>query len=194
MRCWRLPRAVRPPAISGFATTSAHRAPRRRRTSRQGSAGSDRLQFAHFLGIAKASLVETQNHLIDARERRYIEAALFCAAAESGEGGRTGDDEPVAIEVTAGRRGAEPKRRATNRRRGRSSRSPDDASASPAADHGVRPPAGATGQRTPRRNNTRTAMESSTVSESRCSRPRRNESTVGAAAARYGDRTKARSA
>jgi len=35
------------------------------------------LQFAHFLGIAKASLAETQNHLIDARERRYIDGALF---------------------------------------------------------------------------------------------------------------------
>jgi four helix bundle protein len=35
------------------------------------------LQFATFLGYAKASLVETQNHLIDARDRRYIEAALF---------------------------------------------------------------------------------------------------------------------
>jgi four helix bundle protein len=35
------------------------------------------LQFANFLGYAKASLVETQNHLIDARDRRFIDAALF---------------------------------------------------------------------------------------------------------------------
>jgi four helix bundle protein len=34
-------------------------------------------QFATFLGYAKASLVETQNHLIDARDRRYIDARLF---------------------------------------------------------------------------------------------------------------------
>ena len=34
-------------------------------------------QFAQFLGYAKASLVETQNHLIDARDRQFIDAALF---------------------------------------------------------------------------------------------------------------------
>jgi four helix bundle protein len=34
-------------------------------------------QFAQFLGFAKASLQETQNHLIDARDRRYIERALL---------------------------------------------------------------------------------------------------------------------
>jgi four helix bundle protein len=33
--------------------------------------------FAQFLGYAKASLLETQNHLIDARDRKYIEAQLF---------------------------------------------------------------------------------------------------------------------
>ena len=35
------------------------------------------LQFASFLGIAKASLQETQNHLIDARDRRYIDDPLL---------------------------------------------------------------------------------------------------------------------
>jgi four helix bundle protein len=35
------------------------------------------LQFATFLGIAKASLVETQNHLVDASDRRYIDRTLF---------------------------------------------------------------------------------------------------------------------
>ena len=34
-------------------------------------------QFAQFLGYARASLVETQNHLIDTRDRRFIDAALF---------------------------------------------------------------------------------------------------------------------
>lgn len=33
--------------------------------------------FAQFLGYAKASLVETQNHLVDARDRKYIDAKLF---------------------------------------------------------------------------------------------------------------------
>jgi four helix bundle protein len=35
------------------------------------------LQFATFLGVAKASLVETQNHLVDASDRRYIDRKLF---------------------------------------------------------------------------------------------------------------------
>lgn len=34
-------------------------------------------QFATFLEIAKASLAETQNHLIDARDRNHIERSLF---------------------------------------------------------------------------------------------------------------------
>jgi four helix bundle protein len=33
--------------------------------------------FAQFLGYAKASLLETQNHLIDAKDRKYIDATLF---------------------------------------------------------------------------------------------------------------------
>jgi four helix bundle protein len=35
------------------------------------------LQFAHFLGIAKGSLEETQDHLLDAKDRNYIELRLF---------------------------------------------------------------------------------------------------------------------
>ena len=34
-------------------------------------------QFVTFLEIAKASLAETQNHLIDARDRNYIDRSLF---------------------------------------------------------------------------------------------------------------------
>ena len=34
-------------------------------------------QFAQFLGIAKGSLQETENHLIDAYDRRYIDPTLF---------------------------------------------------------------------------------------------------------------------
>jgi four helix bundle protein len=33
--------------------------------------------FARFLGYARASIVETQNHLLDARDRGYIDEALF---------------------------------------------------------------------------------------------------------------------
>lgn len=33
--------------------------------------------FAQFLGYAKGSLLETQDHLIDARDRRYVDARLF---------------------------------------------------------------------------------------------------------------------
>jgi four helix bundle protein len=35
------------------------------------------LVFAQFLGYAKASLDETQDHLIDAKDRTYIDAQLF---------------------------------------------------------------------------------------------------------------------
>jgi four helix bundle protein len=34
-------------------------------------------EFLHFLKIARASLAETQNHLLDAREQRYIDHATF---------------------------------------------------------------------------------------------------------------------
>jgi len=33
--------------------------------------------FARFLEIARASLVETENHLIDGRDRGYLDAALY---------------------------------------------------------------------------------------------------------------------
>jgi four helix bundle protein len=35
------------------------------------------LEFARFLSIAKASLQETQNHLIDGHDRRYLDDQLF---------------------------------------------------------------------------------------------------------------------
>jgi four helix bundle protein len=34
-------------------------------------------EFAQFLGYARASIVETQNHLIDAKDRGYIDDKLF---------------------------------------------------------------------------------------------------------------------
>jgi four helix bundle protein len=34
-------------------------------------------QFARFLGYARASLIETQNHLLDAHQRRYLDDARF---------------------------------------------------------------------------------------------------------------------
>jgi four helix bundle protein len=34
-------------------------------------------EFGQFLGYARASIVETQNHLIDARDRGYIDEKLF---------------------------------------------------------------------------------------------------------------------
>ena len=34
-------------------------------------------EFAQYLNWARASLMETRNHLIDARDRRYISQALF---------------------------------------------------------------------------------------------------------------------
>ena len=92
------------------------------------------LQFAHFLGIAKASLAETQNHLIDARDRRYIEAALFSRLmnlAKAAERATTNLLRSKLRQADEERN----RRRAMNRRRERSSRSPDDASASPAANH-----------------------------------------------------------
>ena len=33
--------------------------------------------FARFLEIARASLKETQNHLVDGRDRRYLQNALY---------------------------------------------------------------------------------------------------------------------
>ena len=97
------------------------------------------LQFAHFLGIAKASLVETQNHLIDARDRRYIEAALFSRLwnlAKAAERATTNLLRSKLRQADEERN----RKRAINRRRERSSRSPDDASASPAANHGCASP------------------------------------------------------
>jgi hypothetical protein len=35
------------------------------------------LEFARFLEFARASLMETQNHLIDGRDRRYISDAEY---------------------------------------------------------------------------------------------------------------------
>jgi four helix bundle protein len=35
------------------------------------------LDFARFLEIARASLYETQNHLIDGRDREYLSQALY---------------------------------------------------------------------------------------------------------------------
>lgn len=32
-------------------------------------------EFLHFLSIARASLAETQNHLLDAKQQRYIDEA-----------------------------------------------------------------------------------------------------------------------
>jgi len=93
------------------------------------------LQFAHFLGIAKASLVETQNHLIDARKRQYIDVALFSRLQNLAKAAERATTNLLRSKL----RQADEERnrkRAINRRRERFSRSPDDASASPAADHG----------------------------------------------------------
>jgi four helix bundle protein len=34
-------------------------------------------EFAHYLRYARASLIETKNHLIDGRDRGFLDAALF---------------------------------------------------------------------------------------------------------------------
>jgi four helix bundle protein len=89
------------------------------------------LQFAHFLGIAKASLAETQNHLLDAQKRRYIDAALFSRLrnlAKAAERATTNLLRSKLRQADEERN----RRRAINRRRKRSSRSPDGGTSSPA--------------------------------------------------------------
>jgi four helix bundle protein len=105
------------------------------------------LQFAHFLGIAKASLVETQNHLIDARKRRYIGAALFSRLrnlAKAAERATTNLLRSKLRQADEERN----RRRALNKRREHSSRSPEDGTSSPAPDHRGASPPGDRGKRT----------------------------------------------
>jgi 23S rRNA-intervening sequence protein len=132
------------------------------------------LQFAHFLGIAKASSAETQNHLIDARKRRYIDGALFSRLQNPAKAAERATTNLLRSKL---RQADEERnrRRAINRRKERSNRCPDDETSSPAPDHGAQ--ARGAGQNSARSNRTL---------------QRQNQSTVDETAAPCNDRTKHR--
>jgi four helix bundle protein len=88
LACWQLAYALRSEVFEFTATPPASRDVKFCDQIRDSSAsaprniaeGFGRFQpkaFAQFLVYARASIVETQNHLIDARDRGYIDEKLF---------------------------------------------------------------------------------------------------------------------
>jgi len=92
LACWQLAYALKSEVFAFTATLPASRdfkfcdqirdasasAPRNIAEGFGRFAARDRSRdFERFLGYARASIVETQNHLIDARDRGYIDEVLF---------------------------------------------------------------------------------------------------------------------
>ncbi len=86
--CWQLSREVKCEVLAFTAIPAAVNDRRFCDQIRDSSAGAPRNiaegfgryrpgDFARFLEYARASLMETQNHLIDARDRRYISEATY---------------------------------------------------------------------------------------------------------------------
>jgi len=88
LACWQLAYALKSEVFAFTATLPASRDFKFCDQIRDASASAPRniaegfgrfapRDFARFLSYARASLVETQNHLIDARDRGYIDDVLF---------------------------------------------------------------------------------------------------------------------
>jgi len=88
LACWQLAYALKSEIFAFTATLPASRDFKFRDQIRDSSASAPRniaegfgrltpREFVRFLGYARGSIVETQNHLIDARDRGYIDEALF---------------------------------------------------------------------------------------------------------------------
>ena len=86
--CWQLSHELKCEVLAFTATPPASRDGRFCDQIRDSAAGAPRNiaegfgrfrpgDFARFLEYARASLMETQNHLIDARDRRYLEDPLY---------------------------------------------------------------------------------------------------------------------
>jgi four helix bundle protein len=85
--CWQLSHELKCEVFAFTATGEASKDFRYRDQVRDSSASAPRniaegfgrfrpAEFARFLGYARASLMETRNHLIDARDRGYISHVL----------------------------------------------------------------------------------------------------------------------
>jgi len=88
LACWQLAYALKTEVFAFTSTLPASRDFKFCDQIRDASASGPRniaegfgrfapREFAQFLGYARASIVETQNHLIDARDRGYINETLF---------------------------------------------------------------------------------------------------------------------
>ena len=88
LECWQLARELKCEVLAFTATGAAKRdrdfCAAIRDSARsapsnisEGFGRETHRDFANFLAIARASIMETDNHLIDARDSNYIEAAQY---------------------------------------------------------------------------------------------------------------------